>query len=72
MTAVKTDRDYLIGAIVILETDCLPILGMISGCSTLDIAMLRWIVYIKSLNPQYRDGIYARRAYVWVKASYAD
>jgi hypothetical protein len=54
MTAVKTDRDYLIGTTVILETDCLPILGMISGCSTPDIAMLRWIAYIKSLNPEIR------------------
>ena len=32
--------------------DCLPILGMIYGCNTLDIAMLRWITYIKLLNPE--------------------
>ena len=30
--------------------DCLLILGMISGCATPDLAMLRWIAYIKSLN----------------------
>ena len=30
------------------------ILGMISGCATLDLAMLRWIAYIKSLNPEIR------------------
>ena len=29
--------------------DCLPILGMVSGCATPDLAML-WIAYIKSLN----------------------
>ena len=52
VSAVKTDRDYLIGTEVIIETDCLPILGMISGCATPDIAMLRWIAYIKSLNPE--------------------
>ena len=54
VSAVKTDRDYLIGTEVIIETDCLPILGMISGCATPDIAMLRWIAYIKSLNPEIR------------------
>ena len=52
MSAVKTDKDYLIGSEVIIETDCLPILGMISGCATPDLAMLRWIGYIKSLNPE--------------------
>jgi transposase InsO family protein len=51
VSAVKTDKDYLIGSEVIIETDCLPILGMISGCTTPDLAMLRWIAYIKSLNP---------------------
>ena len=39
---------------MIIETDCLPILGMISGCATPDLAMLRWIAYVKSLNPDVR------------------
>ena len=39
--AVKTDRDYLFGTEVIIETDCLPILVLISGCATPDIAVLR-------------------------------
>lgn len=51
LTALKADRNYLIGANVVLETDCLPLLGMIANCSIPDIAMLRWIAYIKSLNP---------------------
>ena len=51
LTALKVDRNYLIGANVVLETDCLPLLGMISNCNSSDIAMLRWIAYIKSLNP---------------------
>ena len=51
---VKSDREYLIGTEVVIEMDCLPILGMISGCNTPDIAMLRWIIYIKSLNPKIR------------------
>jgi hypothetical protein len=51
LTAMKADRNYLIGANVVLETDCLPLLGMVANCSTPDIAMLRWIAYIRSLNP---------------------
>jgi hypothetical protein len=51
LTALKADRNYLIGAEVVLETDCLPLLGMIANCSSPDIAMLRWIAYIKSFNP---------------------
>ena len=51
LTAMKADRNYLIGADVVLETDCLPLLGMVANCSTPDIAMLRWIAYIRSLNP---------------------
>ena len=51
---VKADKDYLIRTEVIIETDCLPILGMVSGCATPDLAMLRWIAYIKSLDPEIR------------------
>jgi hypothetical protein len=39
--AVKVDKDHLIGAEVVIEADCLPILGMVSGCATPDLAMLR-------------------------------
>ena len=39
---------------IIIEMDCLPILGMVSGCATPDLAMLKWIAYIKSLNPEIR------------------
>ena len=38
----------------IIEMNCLPILGMVSRCATPDLAMLRWITYIKSLNPEIR------------------
>ena len=40
VSIVKADRDYLIGLEVIIETDCLPIFGMISGGTTPNIAML--------------------------------
>mgnify|MGYP007069652537 CR=1 FL=1 len=39
---------------VIIETDYLPLFGMVSRCTTPDVAMLRWIAYIKSLNPEIR------------------
>jgi hypothetical protein len=53
VSAMKAEKDYLIGAMVVIETDCLPLLGMIINCTTPDIAMLRWIAYIKSLNPEF-------------------
>ena len=52
VSVVKADRDYLIETKVIIETDCIPILGMISSCVSPDIAMLQWIADIKSLNPE--------------------
>lgn len=54
VTTMKNRRDYLIGAPVIVETYCLLLLEMITNCNTLDIAMLRWIAYIKSLNSEFR------------------
>ena len=54
VSAIKSDRDYLIGAEAVIETDCLPILGMMRCCMLPDVAMLRWIAYIKSINPDVR------------------
>ncbi|KAL2614093.1 hypothetical protein R1flu_025785 [Riccia fluitans] len=54
VTALKMERNYLIGAHVVLEMHCLLLLGMIANFLTLDIAMLRWIAYIKTLNPELR------------------
>ncbi|KAL2610916.1 hypothetical protein R1flu_022608 [Riccia fluitans] len=51
---MKAERNYLIGAEVIVETDCLPLLGMITNCSTPDITMLNWIAYSKSVNPEFK------------------
>jgi hypothetical protein len=39
--AIKTDRDYFIGAEVVIETNCIPILGMMRCCTILDIATFR-------------------------------
>ena len=51
-SAIKSDQDYLIGAEIVIETDCLLILGMMRCCTIPDVAMLRWIAYVKSLNPE--------------------
>ncbi|KAL3685686.1 hypothetical protein R1sor_003708 [Riccia sorocarpa] len=53
-TALRTDRNFLIGAAVMLETECLLLLGMIANCSTPDITMLRWIAYVRNFNPQLK------------------
>ena len=52
VSAVKADKDYLIGTETVIETYCMPILGMVSRCATPNLAMLRWIAYIKSLDPE--------------------
>jgi hypothetical protein len=54
VTAMKVEKNYLIGTYVVLETDCLPLISMIASCTTPDIAMLRWIAFIRSLNPELR------------------
>lgn len=51
---MKVEKNYLIGTYVVLETDCLPLISMIASCTTPDIAMLRWIAFIRSLNPELR------------------
>ena len=38
----------------VIETDCLPILGMMRCCTIPNVAMLRRIAYVKSLNPEVR------------------
>ena len=51
---MRQERNHLIGAYVVLETDCLPLLGMIKNCDTPDIAMLRWIAFICMFNPELK------------------
>ncbi|KAL3685685.1 hypothetical protein R1sor_003707 [Riccia sorocarpa] len=54
VTAMKALKEYLMGAVVVVETDCLPLLGMITNCSTPNVTMLNWIAYIKSLNSEFK------------------
>ncbi|KAL3682736.1 hypothetical protein R1sor_000758 [Riccia sorocarpa] len=53
VTAMKTEKEYLIGAEVVIETDFLPMSGMIANCMSIDMAMLNLIAYIKTLNPEF-------------------
>jgi hypothetical protein len=54
VTAMKNEKEYLIGASVVVETDCLPLLRMITDYSMPDIAMLRWIACIKSMDLEFK------------------
>lgn len=48
---IKAETNYLIRANVVLKINCLLLLNMISNCSIHDIFILKWIAYIRSLNP---------------------
>ena len=50
ISVLKADKDYLTRTKVIIEMNRQPILGMVSKCTTPNLAMLKWIAYIKSLN----------------------
>ena len=51
---IKSDRDYMIGMEVIIQTDFLMVLGIMWCSMILDVTMLRWITYVKSLNSEVR------------------
>jgi len=51
---MKNEKDYLIGAAIVVGIDYWPLLGMIASCSTLDLAMLGWIAYIKSMDLEFK------------------
>lgn len=52
---MKNQKEYLIDASIVVERDCLLLLGMIANYSTLDIAMLRQIAYIKSMDVKFKS-----------------
>ena len=54
VSAIKIDREYLIKGEIVIETDCLLVLGMMWCCTIPDVAMLRWTASIMSLNPEMR------------------
>ena len=59
--AIKMDRDYVIGAEVIVETDCLPVLRIIINCNIPNQAMLRWCVSTSKPSTQKFDIYLVRR-----------
>ena len=57
-----------------IETDCLPILGMMRCCMIPDVGSLRWIEYAKLLNPEVRhiSGKYNAGADMLSRARFGD
>lgn len=47
----------MIDIVVVIEIDCFLLLEMITNYSTPNIAMLKWIAYIKSLNLKFKHII---------------
>jgi hypothetical protein len=54
MMAMKSEVLYLRGADVIVETDCLPLLGIYRTCDHADVHMQRWVCFIRSFAPVLR------------------
>jgi hypothetical protein len=54
MIALKSDVIYLRGANLIIETDCLPLLGIIKNCEHADSHVLRWVAFVRSYAPELR------------------
>lgn len=54
---MKSKKDYLIDAMVLVEKNCLLLLEMIINFSTPHIIMLSWIFYTKLLNPIFKHII---------------
>jgi hypothetical protein len=54
VSAITSGRGYLIEAELVINTDCLPILGMIFGCNTPNVSIVRYIAYIKAVSRESR------------------
>jgi hypothetical protein len=52
--ALHQDQNYLIGAVVIIKTNCHSLLGMVANCTTPDVAMLRWVAFICMFSPELK------------------
>ena len=74
VSAIKMDREYLIEVEDIIETDCLPVLGMMRCCTIPHVAMVRWTTYVKSLNPDiwHISGKDSAMAYVLSRERFED
>ena len=48
--ALREERYRILGATLVLETDCRALLGMIQNCTTVDVASCRWLAEIKEYD----------------------
>jgi hypothetical protein len=51
---IKLVRYKIYGCRLIIETDCLPLIGFLNSPDLIDPTMVRWIAYIKLFNPEFR------------------
>lgn len=49
-TALREERESILGAKVVVETDCKPLLGMLANCDTPDLTSRRWVAEIKEYD----------------------
>ena len=52
--ALKQERHYLYGQEFILEVDALPLIGIINNPDLPDMAMVRWVTFIRTFAPTIR------------------
>jgi hypothetical protein len=51
---VKLVRYKVYGCNLVIETDCLPLIGFLNNPDLIDPAMVRWIAYLQLFNATYR------------------
>ena len=51
---IKLVQYRIYGCPLVIETDCLPLIGFLNNPDLIDPAMVRWIAYIKLFNPEFR------------------
>ena len=52
--SLKACQVYLIGQDFVIETDCLPVIGMINKPDVCNAVTLRWTLYIRGFNPTFK------------------
>jgi hypothetical protein len=51
---VKLVRYKTYGCRLVIETDCMPLIGFLNSPDLIDPTMVRWIAYLKLFNPEFR------------------
>ena len=51
---IKIVRYKIYGCRLIIETDCMPLIGFLNSPDLIDPVLVRWIAYLKLFNPEFR------------------